>query len=89
MGACLSSAETCTTQSRMAPAERDDALYRRQVPLQPRMQAGDAAGLRALSVAEVAKDFAAISEVVGTTAPKLKGGILAVDRGVPARRVHA
>jgi hypothetical protein len=72
-------AETCTTQSLMAPADRD-ALATAARDLAGRMQAGDAPGLRAVSVAEVAKDFAAITDVVSSTAPRLKGGNLVVDQ---------
>lgn len=71
--------EVCTTQSQMTPADRD-AIATAAANLAARMQAADAAGLRTASVAEVSKDFAAISEVVGSTAPKLKGGTLAVDQ---------
>ena len=72
-------AETCTTQSQMSATDRS-ALSATAGTLAAKMQAGDAAGLRALSVAEVAKDFAAISDVVGGTAPKLKGATLVVDQ---------
>jgi hypothetical protein len=71
-------AETCTTQSQMTPADRD-TLSATAKDLAGKMQAGDAAGIHAASVAEVAKDFAAISDVVGNTAPKLKGGSPIVD----------
>ncbi|NYF81087.1 hypothetical protein [Granulicella arctica] len=71
--------ETCTSQSQMAPADRDALAFAAKT-LATDMQAGNAADLRSLSVAEVAKDFAAISDVVGNTAAKLKGGTLAVDQ---------
>lgn len=71
-------AETCTTQSQMTPADRN-ALAATAKDLAGKMQAGDAAGIHTASVAEVAKDFAAISDVVGNTAPKLKGGSPVVD----------
>ncbi|WP_263384181.1 hypothetical protein [Granulicella arctica] len=72
-------AEICTTQSLMAPADRD-TLAQVAKDLALKMQMADAAGLRSESVAEVAKDFAGISEVVASTAPKLKGTSLAVDQ---------
>ncbi|MEO6803855.1 MAG: hypothetical protein ABI197_11510 [Granulicella sp.] len=71
-------AETCTTQSQMTPADRN-ALAATAKDLAGKMQAGDAAGIHTASVAEVAKDFAAISDVVGNTAPKLKGDSPVVD----------
>jgi hypothetical protein len=70
--------ETCTTQSQMTPADRD-ALAAAAKDLAVKMQAGDAAGIRASSVAEVAKDFGAISNVVGSTVAELKGGSPVVD----------
>ncbi len=75
----LARAESCTTQSQMTAGDRD-TLAQTAKDLAAKMQAGDAAGLRLLSVAEVAKDFAAISDVVAITAPKLKGGSLVVDQ---------
>lgn len=71
--------EVCTTQSQMISTDRD-ALAKAAMDLAGSVQAGEAAALRTASVAEVGKDFAAISEVVGSTAPKLKGGTLAVDQ---------
>ncbi len=72
-------AETCTTQSVMKPEDRD-ALTLAAYMFAGKIQTGDAPGLRALSVEEVARDFTAISEVVETTAPHLKGASLAVDQ---------
>jgi hypothetical protein len=71
-------AETCTTQSQMTPADRN-ALAATAKDLAGKMQVGDAAGIRTASVADVAKDFTAISDVVSNTAPKLKGGSPVVD----------
>ena len=73
------SAETCTTQSQMKPEERQ-VLAAAASGLAGRMQSADAAGVKALSVAEVAQDFGAISDVVASTAPRLKGASLAVDQ---------
>ena len=71
--------ELCTTQSQMAAADRD-ALAFAATGLASKVQARDVAGLRAVSVAEIAKDFAGVSDVLGNISPKLKGGTLAVDQ---------
>jgi hypothetical protein len=73
------SAETCTTQSQMSPADRQ-TLSSVAGNLGSRMQSADAAGIRSLSVAEVAADFAGISDAVANIAPKLKGATLTVDQ---------
>jgi hypothetical protein len=72
-------AETCITQSAMTATERD-ALATTARGLAAKVQAGDAAGLRAATVAEYAKDFSGIGDVVTSTAPKLKGGTLTVEQ---------
>ena len=72
-------AETCITQSAMTATERD-ALANAARSLAAKVQAGDAAGLRAATVAEYAKDFGGIGDVVASTAPKLKGGTLTVEQ---------
>jgi hypothetical protein len=72
-------AETCITQSAMTATERD-ALATAARSLAAKVQAGDAAGLRAATVAEYAKDFGGIGNVVASTAPKLKGGTLTVEQ---------
>jgi hypothetical protein len=72
-------AETCTTQSQMTPVDRD-ALAQTAAGLASKMQAADANGLRALSIAEISKDFAGISDVVSSTAPKLKSQTLATEQ---------
>lgn len=71
-------AETCTTQSKMAPADRD-VLSTAAKDLATRIQTGDVTGIRAASVAEVAQDFTGISDVVGATSPRLKGSDPVVD----------
>ncbi|HEY0264701.1 MAG TPA: hypothetical protein VGC07_09260 [Granulicella sp.] len=71
-------ADTCTTQSQMTAADRS-ALASVASDLAAKIQAGDSAGIHAESVAEIAKDFAAVSDVVTSTAPKLKGGAAAVE----------
>ena len=72
-------AETCITQSAMTATERD-ALAAAARNLAAKVQAGDASGLRAVTVAEYAKDFGGIGDVVASTAPKLKGGTLTVQQ---------
>jgi hypothetical protein len=72
-------AEVCTTQSQMKPADRD-GLAAAAAGLAAKVQAGDASGLRGLTVAEVAKDFSGVEGVVSSTAPKLKGGALTVEQ---------
>jgi hypothetical protein len=72
-------AETCVTQSAMTATERD-ALVTAARGLAAKVQAGDASGLRAATVAEYAKDFGGIGDVVASTAPKLKGGTLTVEQ---------
>ncbi len=67
--------ETCTPQSQMKPAERD-TLAAAASAAAARVQTSDAPGLRALSAPDLSGDFAAISDVVATTAPHLKGAIL-------------
>lgn len=78
-GARRSAGETCTTQSEMKPADRD-ALQATARDLAAKVQANDVAGLRGESVAEITKDFAAMEYVVGTTAPRVKGGTAVVDQ---------
>jgi hypothetical protein len=75
----MAGAETCTTQSGMAPAERDSLASAAQ-SLAAMVQANNAAGLRGAVVAEVAKDFNALQYLVGTTAPKLAGGSATVEQ---------
>jgi hypothetical protein len=72
-------AETCITQSAMTATERD-ALAAAARSLAAKVQAGDAAGLRTATVAEYAKDFSGIGDIVASTAPKLKGGTLTVEQ---------
>lgn len=71
--------QSCTTQSKMVPADRD-VIALAAHGLAAKMLAGDAVGLHAMSVAEVSKDFAGITEVVNSTAPKLKGGTRTVEQ---------
>jgi hypothetical protein len=75
----VGSAETCTTQSQMTPAERD-ALATAARGLAAKVQESDVSGLKAATVSEYAKDFSGIGEVVGTTAPHVKGSRLEVEQ---------
>lgn len=75
----VASAEVCTTQSQMTAADRD-ALAAAGRDLATKVQAGDVRGLQAATVAEYAKDFSGIGDVVGSTASKLKGGTIAVEQ---------
>lgn len=75
----IARAETCTTQSALAQPERD-AIATAARNLATLVQANNAASLRSLSVAEVAKDFNSLQYLIGTTAPKLTGGALTVDQ---------
>jgi hypothetical protein len=72
-------AETCTTQSGVAPAERD-AIADAARNLAAKVQSNDAAALRRNSVAELAKDFSALQYLVGQTAPRLTGGQATVEQ---------
>ena len=72
-------AETCTTQSEIPPAQRD-VIASTARSLATRVIANDAAGLRAQSVAELAKDFGALQYLVGVTAPKIAGGFPEVEQ---------
>jgi len=72
-------AEVCTTQSQMTSADRS-ALASAALGLAVKVQANDVSGLRAATVAEYAKDFAGIGNVVGSTAAQVKGGTPSVEQ---------
>jgi hypothetical protein len=77
-GSSLARGETCTTQSGLSDTERNGlADAARNLAL--KIQANDAAGLRALTVAEVAKNFGGLQYLVAVTAPKL-AGVATVDQ---------
>src|ERR1035437_5512789 len=78
-GNVLAQAETCTAQSGLGKSERD-TLAEAARTLAAKVQSNDTAGLRATSVAELAKDFGALQYLVGVTAPKLAGGVPAVEQ---------
>ncbi len=73
------SAEVCTTQSQMAPADRD-ALAAAARSLAAKVQANDVSGLRAATAAEYAKDFSGIGDVVGSTSVRVKSGTPKVEQ---------
>jgi hypothetical protein len=79
VGGRVAGAETCTTQSGMSDAERS-GLSDAARNLALKVQANDAAGLRASTVAEVAKNFGGLQYLVAITAPKLAGGVATVDQ---------
>lgn len=72
-------AETCTTQSALAPADRD-ALAAAARNLATLVQSNNATSLKSLSVGELAKDFTQLQYLVASTAPKLAGGIVTVEQ---------
>jgi hypothetical protein len=72
-------AETCTTQSAMAPADRDGLVAVARSMAQ-KVEANDAAGLRSVTIAEYAKDFGAIQNVVASTSAKVKGATPVVEQ---------
>ena len=72
-------AETCTTQSGLAEPERT-AIADAARALAAKVQANDAAGLKASTIAEVAKDFGSLQYLVAVTSPKLSGGTATLDQ---------
>lgn len=78
-GVGAASAEVCTTQSQMKDADRD-SLAATARTLGQQVIANDAAGLRAMTAGNLAKDFGAVTFVVANTAPKLAGGAPVVDQ---------
>ncbi|HKO20740.1 MAG TPA: hypothetical protein VJU82_17835 [Acidobacteriaceae bacterium] len=71
--------ESCTTQSALAPAERN-AIADTARRIASAVVANDAATLRTAAAPELAKDFGALQYLVGTTAPKLAGDSPVVDQ---------
>ncbi len=79
IGGLGSRAETCTTQSGLAPAERD-AIADAARTLAGMVQTNNAGALRSIAVAELGKDFGGLQYLVGTTAPKVAGGVATVEQ---------
>ena len=71
-------AETCTTQSQMAPAELS-AVSAAATTLATAVQAGDDASLKNLTIAEYQKNFSGIAAAVASTSPRVKGAAVQVD----------
>jgi hypothetical protein len=71
--------ESCTTQSEMAPADRD-ALAAAARGMAEKVMANDAAGLREVTIAEYAKDFTAIQNAVGNVSGRVKGATMVVEQ---------
>jgi hypothetical protein len=71
--------ETCTTQSAMTDSDRN-ALANAARGMAEKVQADDAAGLQAVTIAEYAKNFGAIQGAVGNASAKVKGAALAVEQ---------
>ncbi len=72
-------AETCTTQSQMSAGERNDLASAAQ-EIAAKVQANDAAGLRAETIAEFTNNFGGLQNLIAETAPRLKGGAITVDQ---------
>ena len=78
-GAFAQSAETCTTQSALSPAERT-AIADAARHIATAVQSNDANTLRTVAAPELAKDFGALQYLVGTTSPKLTGDSPVVEQ---------
>lgn len=79
MIAGLASAQTCTTQSQMKPAERE-ALAGAATSLAQKIAANDQTGVKAATIPEFQKDFAGISGVVSSISPGLQGARADVEQ---------
>ena len=71
--------ETCTTQSAMTETDRN-ALASAAKGMAEKIQANDAAGLQAMTIAEYAKNFGAIQGAVGNVSAKVKGATMVVEQ---------
>lgn len=76
---CAARAETCTTQSAMTDTDRT-ALANAARSMAEKVQANDAAGLQAMTIAEYAKNAPAIQSAVSDAAAKVKGATLVVEQ---------
>jgi hypothetical protein len=77
--AATASAETCTTQSALAPVDRT-TLAESSRNLAALVQANNASALQALAVPALAHDFSGFQYLLGNTAPRLTGATLTVDQ---------
>lgn len=71
-------AETCTTQSQMAAADRD-ALAAAGRSFAQMVQADNTAGLQAQTISQYAQNFQGIASAITATAPKLAGASFIVE----------
>ncbi|HMG03180.1 MAG TPA: hypothetical protein VK596_08595 [Edaphobacter sp.] len=71
--------EKCTTQSAMTDSDRN-ALASAARGMAEKVQANDAAGLQAITIAEYAHNFGAIQNAVADASAKVKGAALVVDQ---------
>lgn len=72
-------AETCTTQSEMAATDRD-ALAAAARSIAEKIQANDGAGLQAVTIPDIAKNFGAVQSLVAGTSAKVKGATVVVEQ---------
>jgi len=70
-------AETCTTQSQMATADRASLTAAAQ-SFAAWVKAGDAAGVKASTIPQYAESFDGIAAAISATAPKITGDALSV-----------
>ncbi len=73
------SGETCTTKSAMTDTDRN-ALAAAARTMTEKVQSNDPEGLRAITVAEYAKDFSVIQAAVGNSSSKVKNASLVVEQ---------
>lgn len=69
---------SCTTQSQMSPAQRE-ALVNTARIMAMQIQAGDAQGLRAITIPAVAADFGGIMDSVVRLKPSIQQAVITVD----------
>ncbi len=74
----MAGAQTCTTQSAMNPADRG-ALAGAARTVAAGLQKDDQAAVKAVTDAELAKEFSGVAGVMGATAPHLTGKALDVE----------
>jgi len=72
-------AETCITQSALAPGDRDQLAASART-LATLVQSNGAAALRSLAAPDLAKDFTQLQYLVASAAPKLSGGAITIDQ---------
>ncbi len=68
-------AQQCTTQSQMQPAERD-ILAQAATSFATLVQGNDAVAVKQQTIPQVAQDFTGIADAIATTAPHLQGATL-------------